>query len=126
MTVQGVEEDESYTLEITSQRAVLKAPTVVGALRGLETLLQLVDADAAGFCFPLVQITDHPRFSWRGLLLDVSRHWQPVSAIERTLDLMSVVKLNVFHWHLSDDQGFRVESRRFPRLLAPRAARRQG
>ena len=116
MTVQGVEEDESYTLEITSQRAVLKAATVVGALRGLETLLQLVDADSAGFCFPLVQITDHPRFSWRGLLLDVSRHWQPVSAIERTLDLMSVVKLNVFHWHLSDDQGFRVESRRFPRL----------
>ena len=116
MKVQGIEEDESYTLETTSQRAVLKAPTVVGALRGLETFLQLVDADSAGFGLPLVQITDRPRFPWRGLLLDVSRHWQPVSAIERTLDAMSVVKLNVFHWHLSDDQGFRVESLRFPRL----------
>ena len=116
MRVQGVEEDESYTLETTSQHAVLRAPTVVGALRGLETFLQLLDADSAGFCFPLVQIADRPRFPWRGLLLDVSRHWQPVSAIERTLDAMAVVKLNVFHWHLSDDQGIRVESRRFPRL----------
>ena len=118
MKVQGIEEDESYRLEITSGRALLKAPTVVGALRGLETFLQLVDADSAGFGFPLVQITDRPRFPWRGLLLDVSRHWQPPSAIKRTLDAMSVVKLNVFHWHLSDDQGFRVESRRFPRLHA--------
>ena len=116
MKVQGVEEDESYTLETASQHSVLHAHTVVGALRGLETLLQLVDADSAGFGLPLVQITDRPRFPWRGLLLDVSRHWQPVSAIKRTLDAMAVVKLNVFHWHLSDDQGFRVESRRFPRL----------
>jgi hexosaminidase len=116
MKIQGIEEDESYTLESTPQRVVLKAPTVVGALRGLETFLQLVDADSAGFGLPLAQITDRPRFPWRGLLLDVSRHWQPSSAIKRTLNAMSVVKLNVFHWHLSDDQGFRVESRRFPRL----------
>ena len=116
MRVQGVEEDEGYTLQATSQQAILKAQTVVGALRGLETFLQLVDAASGDFGLPLVQITDRPRFPWRGLLLDVSRHWQPVSAIERTLDAMSVVKLNVFHWHLSDDQGFRVESRRFPRL----------
>jgi len=116
MKVQGIEEDESYSLEIASQHAVLKAHTVVGALRGLETFLQLVDADSSGFGVPLVKIADHPRFPWRGLLLDVSRHWQPPSAIQRALDAMSVVKLNVFHWHLSDDQGFRVESRRFPRL----------
>jgi hexosaminidase len=116
MKIQGTEEDESYTLEVTPQHAVLKAPTVVGAMRGLETFLQLVDTPTGDFGLPLVRISDRPRFPWRGLLLDVSRHWQPPSAILRTLDVMSVVKLNVFHWHLSDDQGFRVESRRFPRL----------
>ena len=116
MKVQGLEEDESYTLEINSQHAVLHAHTTVGALRGLETFLQLLAADGNGFFFPLAQISDHPRFPWRGLLIDVSRHWQPVSAIKRTLNAMSVVKLNVFHWHLTDYQGFRVESRRFPRL----------
>ncbi|HEX4487005.1 MAG TPA: family 20 glycosylhydrolase [Terriglobales bacterium] len=116
MKVQGLEEDESYTLEISPQRAMLKAATVVGAMRGLETFLQLADASSGTFGVPLVNITDRPRFPWRGLLLDVSRHWQPTSAIKRTLDTMSVVKLNVFHWHLSDDQGFRVESLRFPLL----------
>ena len=116
MKVQGVEEDESYTLETTAQHAALTAHTVVGALRGLETFLQLVDSSSGNFGVPGVRIEDRPRFPWRGLLLDVSRHWQPVSAIKRTLDCMAVVKLNVFHWHLSDDQGFRVESRRFPRL----------
>jgi hexosaminidase len=116
MKIQGLEEDESYSLEINSQQAVLRSHTVVGALRGLETLQQLLDADQNGFFFPFVQISDRPRFPWRGLLIDVSRHWQPVAAIKRTLEAMSVVKLNVFHWHLTDYEGFRVESRRFPRL----------
>jgi hexosaminidase len=116
MKIQGIEEDESYTLEINSQQAVLHAHTVVGTLRGLETLIQLLDADRDGFFFPLVHIEDKPRFPWRGLLLDVSRHWEPVEIIKRTLDSMAVVKLDVFHWHLSDDQGFRVESKVFPLL----------
>ena len=116
MKIQGLEEDESYTLEINSQQAILHAHTVVGTIRGLETLVQLLDADRDGFFFPLVHIEDRPRFPWRGLLLDVSRHWEPVELIKRTLDAMAVVKLNVFHWHLSDDQGFRVESRTFPLL----------
>ena len=63
-----------------------------------------------------MHIEDRPRFPWRGLMLDVSRHWMPVEVVERNLDAMAAVKLNVFHWHLSDDQGFRVESRRYPRL----------
>jgi hexosaminidase len=116
MKVQGLEEDESYSLEITAQQGTLKSATVVGAMRGLETCMQLANSVSGTWALPLVKITDHPRFPWRGLLLDVSRHWQPPSAIKRTLDAMSVVKLNVFHWHLSDDQGFRVESLRFPRL----------
>jgi hexosaminidase len=114
--VQGVEEDESYALTVSAQQVQLDAPTVVGALRGLETLLQLVEGNAAGWYLPLVTIRDRPRFAWRGLLIDVARHWEPPAVIERNLDAMAAVKLNVFHWHLSDDQGFRVESRRYPRL----------
>jgi len=115
-SVQGLNEDESYSLEITPQQATLHAAAVTGAMRGLETLLQLLAADSSGFYFPALRIDDRPRFPWRGLLVDVSRHWEPVDVVKRTLDAMAVVKLNVFHWHLSDDQGFRVESKTFPRL----------
>jgi hexosaminidase len=64
----------------------------------------------------VADIQDHPRFPWRGLHLDVCRHWMPIEVVKRNLDGMAAVKLNVFHWHLSDDQGFRVESKRFPKL----------
>ena len=114
--VQGVDEDEGYVLDIASDLATLRAETVVGAMRGLETLLQLVSNDSSSFFLPGLTITDAPRFPWRGLLVDASRHFMPVDQIKRTLDGMSLVKLNVLHWHLSDDQGIRVESRRFPKL----------
>jgi len=114
--VQGVDEDESYALEVTAQNVHLHAATDVGAMRGLETLLQLVQADGRGFWLPVVSIQDAPRFRWRGLMLDVSRHFEPVGVIERTLDGMAAVKMNVFHWHLSDDQGFRIESKIYPKL----------
>jgi hexosaminidase len=114
--VQSPDEDESYSLEVSPAGARIAAPTVVGALCGLETLLQLVSGDSAGFYLPAVRIDDAPRFRWRGLLVDASRHWMPPAMIRRTLDGMALVKLNVLHWHLSDDQGFRVESRRYPRL----------
>ncbi len=114
--IQSPTEDESYRLSITPRGALLEAPTTVGALRGLETLLQLIDADSAGWYLPAVRIEDQPRFPWRGLLIDVSRHWEPAETIKRQLDGMAVVKLNVLHWHLSEDQGFRVESKRYPLL----------
>src|SRR5580765_8125626 len=114
--VQTPEEDESYTLAVAPQGAVLQGPTVVGALRGLETIVQLLAQQSSGFYLPAVSIADAPRFPWRGLLVDVCRHWQPVEVIKRTLDGMAAVKLNVLHWHLSEDQGFRVESKKFPRL----------
>ena len=109
-------EDESYQLDVAPDGARLKAATVAGALHGLETFAQLVVPGAEGFQVPAIHIEDSPRFPWRGLMLDVSRHWMPVEVVERNLDAMAAVKLNVFHWHLSDDQGFRAESRRFPRL----------
>ena len=109
-------EDESYRLDVTPDGARLQAPAVAGALHGLETFAQLVGPGAEGFHVPAIHIEDRPRFPWRGLMLDVSRHWMPVEVVERNLDAMAAVKLNVFHWHLSDDQGFRAESRHFPRL----------
>lgn len=114
--IPALEEDESYTLDITSEQARLKAPTVVGALRGLETLLQLVQSDRDGYYLPAAKIVDTPRFGWRGLLIDVCRHWMPKEVIKRNLDAMAAMKLNVLHLHLTEDQGFRVESRRYPRL----------
>ncbi len=109
-------EDESYQLTVSATQAVLTAATVVGAMHGLETFLQLQTDDSAGVVIQGAAIADAPRFAWRGLLLDVSRHFEPVDVVKRTLDGMAMVKLNVLHWHLSDDQGFRVESHVYPRL----------
>jgi hexosaminidase len=114
--VQSLREDESYAVKITASRIALDAPTPVGVLRGLETLLQLVTEDEKGFYLPSLRIQDKPRFPWRGLLIDACRHWMPVEVIKRNLDGMAAVKMNVLHWHLSEDQGFRVECMNFPRL----------
>jgi hexosaminidase len=109
-------EDESYTLDVTPSGATLKSTTMSGALHGLETFLQLIQPGADGFRVPAVHIADQPRFAWRGLMLDCSRHFLPLEVVERNLDAMAAVKLNVFHWHLSDDQGFRAESKLYPKL----------
>jgi hexosaminidase len=114
--VQSLDEDESYSLTVTPQLVTLKAATVVGAFHGMETLLQLVQLKENAATIPAVSIEDTPRFQWRGLMIDVSRHFEPVKQIERTLDGMAMVKMNVFHWHLSDDQGFRAESKLYPKL----------
>jgi hexosaminidase len=109
-------EDESYALVIGPRGARLRAAEDAGALRGLATLTQLLARSSDGWSLPVVEIEDAPRFPWRGLLIDVCRHWIPREVIERNLDAMALVKLNVLHLHLSDDQGFRVESRSHPEL----------
>ncbi len=109
-------EDESYTLGINGSTIELSAPTDIGVIRGIETLLQLLAVDEKGYYFPGVSIEDSPRFPWRGLMIDSCRHFFPVEVIKRNLDAMAAVKLNVLHWHLSEDQGFRVECRAFPKL----------
>lgn len=108
--------DESYSLKVEENGVNLSATTDVGVLRGLETLLQLTTNDATTYYFSGVSITDEPRFVWRGLMIDVSRHFQPVDVIKRNLDAMAAVKMNVFHWHLVDDQGFRIQSKTYPQL----------
>jgi len=115
-SVPSFDEDESYLLAVSDKQAVLKAATVVGAIRGLETFLQLLEGDRAGYFIPAVNIEDKPRFQWRGLMIDSSRHFQPLDVIKRNLDGMAAVKLNVLHWHLTDDQGFRVECKKYPKL----------
>lgn len=108
--------DESYRLSVAAQRITLIGNTPLGVLHGLETLIQLATEGENGLYIPGLELTDQPRFPWRGMMIDVSRHWIPKEIILRQLDALAAVKMNVFHWHLSDDQGFRVESKGWPLL----------
>ncbi len=110
------EEDESYTLSIKRNKIELTAPMELGILHGLETLSQLVVIEEENYHFPTIEIKDNPHYPWRGLMIDVSRHWIPKEVILRNLDAMAAVKMNVLHLHLTDHQGFRMESKTFPRL----------
>lgn len=109
-------EDESYHLDIHPNKITINATTDIGALHALETLLQLLQNNSSSYFFPTTSITDLPRFTWRGLMIDVARHFQPVDVIKRNLDAMAAVKMNVFHWHLTDDQGWRIQIKKHPRL----------
>lgn len=110
--------DESYSLSIEEAGIKINAATDVGAMHGLSTLLQLLHVNEGAYVFSGVEIQDEPRFVWRGLMMDVARHFMPVEVVKRNIDAMSFVKMNVFHWHLSDDQGFRVEVKSLPKLIA--------
>ena len=114
--VQQLGEDESYRLEISTTGVQLMAPNPLGVLRGLQTFLQLVRVTPKNFSVPVVTIDDKPRFPWRGLLIDSGHRFVPISVIKPNLDGMEAVKLNVFHWRFADNQGFHVESKKFPLL----------
>ncbi|HEY5038654.1 MAG TPA: family 20 glycosylhydrolase, partial [bacterium] len=116
LSIQSVKEDESYSLVVTPNQAKLTASNPLGIIRGMETFLQLVDGSGDKYVAPCVTIHDHPRFKWRGLLVDVCRHWQSLEVVKRNLDGLAAAKMNVFHWHLSENQGFRVESKKYPKL----------
>ncbi|MBC7846258.1 MAG: family 20 glycosylhydrolase [Flavobacterium sp.] len=112
----GIYEDESYRLEISSGKITINAASDIGALHALETLLQMLQNNSTSYFFSTVVIEDFPRFSWRGLMIDAARHFQPVDVIKRNLDAMAAMKMNVFHWHLVDDQGWRIEMKKHPKL----------
>ena len=111
-----MEAKENYSLSVDRAGIVLKADGQTGVIRGLATLQQLVELGPDGFQFAGAIIEDNPRFAWRGLLLDPARHFISIDTLKRNIDAMEAVKLNVFHLHLSDNEGFRVESKTFPKL----------
>ncbi len=113
---QQLGEDESYHLEISTTDVQLTASNPIGVLRGLQTFLQLVTITPRGFSVLVATIDDKPRFPWRGLLIDSGHRFVHISAIKRNLDGMEAVKLNVFHWRFADNQGFHIESKKFPLL----------
>ncbi len=93
--LQELGEDESYTLSVTTDAAKIDAPTPLGAMHGLQTFLQLVQVSPDGFAAPAVTIQDKPRFPWRGLMIDVARHFIPLEVLKRNLDGMEAVKMNM-------------------------------
>lgn len=119
---------EGYRLAISPTGVILRHSGPAGRFYGLQTLQQLVDAAPRRDGRPVIDavtIADAPRFGWRGLHLDVGRHFQPVSFIKRTLDLMARYKLNTFHWHLTEDQGWRIQILKYPRLTEVGSCRRE-
>ncbi|UTN03657.1 beta-N-acetylhexosaminidase [Flavobacterium bizetiae] len=113
----GLYEDESYHLDIKQNQITINATNDLGVLHGLETLLQMLQNNNNSFYFPSSKISDFPRFTWRGLMIDVSRHFQPVDVIKRNIDALAAMKMNVFHWHLVDDQGWRIEMKKHRKLI---------
>ena len=109
--------DEGYLLEVDADRILIQAAKPAGVFYGLQTLRQLVQSGTNNHkVIPALKIQDKPRFKWRGLMLDVGRHFYPVAFIKRFIDLLALHKMNVFHWHLTEDQGWRVEIMKYPNL----------
>lgn len=108
--------EESYTLKIEPEGVALEAPSDKGILYAAHTLMQIFLQFGPEMALPCLTIEDRPRFAWRGLMLDEGRHFQGMAQVKRLLDIMARLKLNTFHWHLTEDQGWRIEIERYPRL----------
>ena len=122
--VSDQESMESYQLSITGKGISVVAPSAAGLFYGFQSLLQLAEQEADGtFSFPLIEIKDSPRFSYRGLHLDVSRHFRTKEFLKKQLDAIARYKLNRFHWHLTDGAGWRLEIKRYPELTEQAAYR---
>ncbi len=124
--------EEAYTLQIKSGKISIQAKTGKGAFYALQTLLQLMPAQiysgtklAEAIAIANVQIKDEPRFSYRGLMLDVGRYYYPVESVKRFIDLMAIYKMNTFHWHLTEDQGWRIEIKKYPLLTSISSVRKE-
>jgi hexosaminidase len=115
-SVQHAFEDEAYTIEIDDKSIRLVSENAYGILRGIESLKQLASQKDKSIAFIHGKIEDQPRYPWRGIMIDAGRHFIPKEIILRNLDAMAAMKLNVLHWHLSEYQGFRIESKVFPKL----------
>ena len=124
---------EGYELTVTKDTVVIRAPEQAGLFYGAQSLLQLLPADifsakavsGVEWQAPCVQIEDQPRFAWRGMMLDVSRHFFTKDEVKQVLDALAFQKMNVFHWHLVDDQGWRIEIKKYPKLTSVGAWRKE-
>jgi hexosaminidase len=115
---------EGYTLSVTPEKVHARANSDAGTLYAVQTILQLLPESVFGvnpapdirWIIPCLNVQDRPRFPWRGMHLDVSRHFLPKEFIKKMLDMLAMHKMNTFHWHLTDDQGWRIEIKKYPRL----------
>lgn len=130
-----VAEDEGYTLDVTPEQGIqIQASTPRGAFWGMQTLLQLLPAEIESpkvvggmdWSVPFVSIKDYPRFAYRGQHMDVGRHFMDINEVKKTIDLLSMLKINKFHFHLVEDQGWRIEIKKYPKLTAEGATRIEG
>jgi len=112
----SIDDDESYSIHVLGSKIIVQAPEDIGIIYALETLLQLVENQNGEWVIPRLSLKDSPRYPWRGLMIDACRHWIPKKVILRNLEAMGTLKMNVFHWHLTENQGFRVESFLYPKL----------
>lgn len=119
--------DEGYWLRVEKQQIVLRAPAAAGIFYGLQTLSQLLPTAAstapASLSLPAVEIIDKPRHVWRGMMLDVGRYFYPVEDVKKLIDHMAMYKMNTFQWHLTEDQGWRIEIKKYPALTTTSAWR---
>ncbi len=114
--------NEAYVLRVNEKGIIINSNTLQGNFYGIQTLKQLI---SKSFKIPCLEIEDYPRFSWRGFMLDEARHFFGMDEVKKILDSMALFKLNVFHWHLTDDQGWRIEIKHYP-LLQEISSRREG
>jgi hexosaminidase len=116
------DQDEAYNLKITHEKVVVEGASAKGVFYGIQTLKQLLPLksklqnESAAISIPAVAISDAPAFNYRGMHLDVARHMFPVTFIKKYIDLIAIHKMNTFHWHLTEDQGWRIEIKQYPKL----------
>ena len=126
--------NEGYTLDVTTDGVTVKAKTPQGLFYGMQTFMQLLPAEiespavvnGIAWTTPCVTVKDEPRFAYRGFMLDPCRHFIPVENVKKQIDVLSLFKVNTMHWHLTDDQGWRVEIKKYPKLTEIGAKRIEG
>ena len=124
---------EGYSIEVSKNKVLIKAADYNGVLYAIETIKQMLPVeiytkkpcDGGDWTLPYMSIEDQPRFAYRGLHLDVARHFFDVDQVKKYLDIMAIHKLNAFHWHLTDDQGWRIEIKKYPLLTEVGSIRKE-
>jgi len=125
--------DEGYRLKVTNAPVVIKGSKPAGVFYGVQTFYQLLPVEVEksqptpgiAWSVPCIRIEDKPRFPWRGMHLDVGRHFFSKDSVKRYIDLLAAYKVNTFHWYLTEDQGWRIEIKKYPRLTSVGAWRKE-